>query len=61
MDGQVRHRLEHVTAGRLAGPVRIDVRGADRIELCTLFGENASIQDRFNWADAGLIRAADKK
>ena len=61
VDGQVRHRLEHVTAGRLAGPVRIDVRGADRIELRTLFGENASIQDRFNWADAGLIRAADKK
>ena len=61
VDGQVRHRREHVTAGQLAGPVRIDVRGADRIELCALFGENASIQDRFNWADAGLIRAIDKK
>jgi len=58
VDGQVRHRREHVTPGKLWGPIRIDVGGAARIELRTLFGENASIQDRFNWADAGLIRAA---
>lgn len=57
VDGQVRHRQEHVAAGRLWGPVRIDVGGAARIELRVLFGENASIQDRFNWADVGLIRA----
>ncbi|GAG42270.1 unnamed protein product, partial [marine sediment metagenome] len=58
VDGQVRHRQEHVTSGKLWGPVRIEVGGAARIELRALFGENGSVQDRFNWADAGLIRAA---
>jgi hypothetical protein len=56
VDGQVRFREPHITAGRLVGPVRVDVSGAARVELRTLFGENGAVQDRFNWAGAGLIR-----
>ena len=58
VDGQVRHRQSRVRSGKLWGPIRIDVGGAARIELHARFGENASVQDRFNWADAGLIRTA---
>jgi hypothetical protein len=56
VNGQVRYRQEHIRVGQLCGPVRIDVRGAATLELRVLFGDHAAVQDRFNWADAGLIR-----
>lgn len=56
VDGKTAYRKEHLRRGQLVGPVRIDVRGAGRIELAAHFGDNAGIQDVFNWADAGLVR-----
>lgn len=56
VDGMTAFRKENVRKGQVWGPIRIDVRGAGRIELLALFGENASIQDVFDWAGAGLIR-----
>ena len=58
VDDQVRYRREHLRAGELEGPVRVDVRGAARLELRVLFGDHAAIQDRFDWCDTGLIRSA---
>ena len=56
IDGEIRHRAEDVVVGTLHGPVRIDVRGAKRLELIVQFGRHAAIQDRFNWVDSALIR-----
>lgn len=56
VDGRTAYRKEGLHRGQLVGPVRIDVRGAGRIELAALFGENGSIQDCFDWAGAGLVR-----
>jgi hypothetical protein len=56
VDGQHRYRRDHVISGELHGPLRIDLAGADRIELRVRFGRNGDIQDRFNWIEAALIR-----
>ena len=56
VDGQRRFERENLRAGVLVGPIRFDVSGANRIELIVRFGENGDIQDRFNWADAALVR-----
>lgn len=56
IDGEIRHRAEDVVVGTLHGPVRIDVRGAKRLELIVQFGRHAAIQDRFNWVESALIR-----
>jgi hypothetical protein len=56
VDGRSACREPNLRKGRLVGPIRIDVSGAGRIELAALFGENAGVQDCFNWADAGLVR-----
>lgn len=56
VDGQRRLAEAHVRRGRLYGPVRLDIRGANRIELITDFGDNGDLQDRFNWVEPALIR-----
>lgn len=56
VDGQRRFERENLRAGVLVGPIRFDVSGANRIELIVHFGQNGDIQDRFNWADAALVR-----
>jgi len=56
IDGEVRHRVENVVVGTLHGPVRLDVTGANRLELIVHFGRHAAIQDRFNWVESALIR-----
>ncbi len=56
VDGQPRFEESHLRRGKLIGPVRLDVRNADRIELLTDFGDNGDLQDRFNWVEAALIR-----
>lgn len=56
IDGEIRHRAENVVVGTLHGPVRIDVRGAQRLELIVQFGRHGAIQDRFDWVESALIR-----
>jgi len=56
VDGQVRFERSHLRQGHSAGRQRIDLAGAIRLELLVLFGENADVQDRFDWADAAFIR-----
>ena len=56
LDGRTAYRRTNLRHGQLVGPIRIDVRGAGRIELVTQFGENAGIQDFLDWANAGLVR-----
>ena len=36
--------------------VRIDVSGAHTLKLRVDFGGNGDVRDRFDWADAALIR-----
>ena len=56
VDGQLGCRQAPITPGRLHGPIRLDVTGAQRIKLTVLFGANADLQDRFNWVEPALIR-----
>lgn len=56
VDGEERVQREHIRAGTLYGPVRIDLRGANSLELVVDFGDNAGIQDRFDWIEPALIR-----
>ncbi len=56
VDGEVRHERESVRRGSLLGPVRIDVRRADRIELTVDFGRLGGIQDRFDWIEPAVVR-----
>ncbi len=56
VDGTPKWRKERIRAGFPPESVRIDVRGAHTLELRVEFGLNGDIQDRFDWADAALIR-----
>jgi len=56
VDGKRRFSRDGILPGELHGPLRLDVRGADRIKLTVLFGTNADLQDRFDWIEAALIR-----
>ena len=61
VDGHVRFEQAGVRAGRLWGPLRLDVSGANRLELLVDFGENGDLQDRFNWIEAALIKKQDAR
>jgi hypothetical protein len=56
IDGQLRFAQEDIAPGKLHGPIRLDVTGAKRIKLTVLFGQNADLQDRFDWIEPALIR-----
>jgi len=56
VDGRSRFEQPEVHRGKLYGPVRLDVRRANRIELIVEFGKNGDLQDRFNWVEPALIR-----
>ncbi len=56
VDGHIRFEQKRVTPGHLHGPVRIDLKGAEMLELRVGFGANGTIQDRFDWIEPGLIR-----
>jgi hypothetical protein len=56
VDGAVRFEHEHLTPGRSPGQLRIDVEGASTLELDVQFGHYGDVQDRFDWADAALVR-----
>ncbi len=55
VDGQT--RWTGAMTGRTPPQIlRIDISGADTLELRVDFGENGDVQDRFDWADAALVR-----
>ena len=56
IDSQPGFQARGLRSGQKAIPVRLDVRGAQRLEISVEFGRNADIQDRVNVADAALIR-----
>lgn len=56
LDGQRRFEQKNVRAGKLHGPVRLDVTRAKQLELVVDFGEQGDLQDRFNWIDPALVR-----
>lgn len=56
VDGQTRFEGRHIQRDHGARPVRVNVTGAQRLELIVNAGANGDVQDRFNWADAGLVR-----
>ena len=42
--------------GGATSAVRIDVSGAHTLKLRVDFGGNGDVRDRFDWADAALVR-----
>lgn len=56
VDGQTRFEKKHVRRGKLHETVRLDVEGAEKIELVVDFGDNGDLQDRFNWINTALVR-----
>lgn len=61
VDGVRAYSKTGLQAGELVGPVRVDVRRAGRVEFIVDYGRNGDLQDRFNWIEAGLVRAADER
>ena len=56
VDGKTLYSKQHFRRGELAGPIRLEVRGASRIELIVDFGAGGDLQDRFDWIQPALIR-----
>lgn len=56
VDGKSMFNKEHIRRGKLHKPVRLDVEGAEKLELVVDFGANGDLQDRFNWINAALVR-----
>jgi len=56
VDERTAFRAKGLGRGAPAVPVRLDIAGAQRLEIAVDFGRNADIQDRVNLADAALIR-----
>lgn len=59
VDGRTRLERKGIGPGRLDGPTRIDLKGAQALELFVGFGANGAIQDRFDWIESGLVRTPD--
>lgn len=56
VDGKVLFTRDHLKRGELLGPLRLDLSDARQLQLIVDFGDNGDLQDRFNWADAALVR-----
>jgi hypothetical protein len=56
LDAEPLHQARGIRPGTLHGPLRLDVREADQIQLIVDFGAAGDIQDRFDWIEAALIR-----
>ena len=56
VDGEVKWEERHMRGGTQPRAVRIDVSGARTLKLRVDFGGNGDVRDRFDWADAALIR-----
>ena len=58
LDGKEALRQDNVKWRQAAHEVRLDVRGVKKMELIVEAGEYFDVQDRVNWADARLLKAA---
>ncbi len=58
VDGRRVFEQANIRRGRLFGPVRVPVRGAERLSLVVDFGAFGGIQDRFNWIESALVKSA---
>ncbi len=56
VDGEVKWEERHMRGGAAPRAVRIDVNGAQILKLYVDFGGNGDVRDRFDWADAALVR-----
>ncbi len=56
VDGELKWEERHIHGGTQPRAVRLDVNGAQTLELRVDFGGNGDVRDRFDWADAALIR-----
>ncbi|MCH9058596.1 MAG: NPCBM/NEW2 domain-containing protein [Planctomycetes bacterium] len=56
VDGKTLYSKQHLRRGELVGPIRLEIRGASRIELIVDFGAGGDLQDRFDWIEPALIR-----
>ena len=61
VDGQSRSVVGPVRGTDSPRPVRVDVRGAERIDLVVEFGERADELDYADWLNARLIRSASSQ
>lgn len=60
VDGKDVFRAEGLSWRQPAREVNISVQSAKTLELIVEMGEHFDVQDRINWADARLLRAADR-
>ena len=58
LDDKVVHQREKFTAGELSGVVVVPLGGAKTLTLEVDFGSNYGVQDRFNWIEPALVKAA---
>ncbi len=56
VDGEVKWEERNIRGGTPPRAVRINVSGAQTLKLHVDFGSNGDVGDRFDWADAALIR-----
>jgi hypothetical protein len=59
VDGKEAFRADHLKWREPARAVNVRVAGAKRLELVVEAGEHFDVQDRIDWAEARLIRAAE--
>ena len=60
VDGDARWQQTGVAPGQLHGPIRIDVTGAQTLELLADFGAHGDLQDRVDWIEPALVRPAGR-
>jgi len=56
-DGQVIHEKQNFTAGQMSPVIVVPIGGARQITLEVDYGQNFSVQDRFNWIEPALTKA----
>ncbi len=56
MDDRVVHEQANFTAGVLSPVIALPTNGAKSVALEVDYGENFSVQDRFNWIEAALTK-----
>jgi hypothetical protein len=58
LDDKVVHEQKDVTAGPVHKPVTLDVSGAKQLTLEVDYGKTYDVQDRLNWLEPALLKAA---
>jgi hypothetical protein len=58
LDDKVVHEQKDVTAGPIHKPVTLDLSGAKQLTLEVDYGKTYDVQDRLNWLEPALLKAA---